>query len=203
MTDGGCVQEVHDRSLEDAVQAARQAWSKLLGRISIDDVGAGYTAQQEQDWLTGFYSSLYRAAKFPRKLFEQDADGNTVHYSPNTGKVLPGVLSADQGFWDAYRTTYSLLAVWAPERMAEMMEGWLAQFRETGEPLDLSHNGRGGWHGVFSVTVFLETIVVHTSPGSTGWCVRLGPRVVCPRRWRWDDGHDVGERGFSTFVQRF
>jgi hypothetical protein len=117
MTDGGCVQEVHDRSLEDAVQAARQAWNKLLGRISIDDVGPGYTAQQEQDWLTGFYSSLYRAAKFPRKLFEQDADGNTVHYSPNTGKVLPGVLSADQGFWDAYRTTYSLLSVRAASQV--------------------------------------------------------------------------------------
>ena len=37
-----------------------------------------------------------------------------------------------QGFWDAYRSTYSLLALWQPARMAEMMEGWLSQWRESG-----------------------------------------------------------------------
>ena len=106
--------EVEQIGLGDAKAAAKAVWNKLLSKISVDDMGPGYTPQQESDWLTGFYSSLYRAAKFPRKLFEQDANGNNIHYSPNTGKVLPGVLSADQGFWDAYRTTYSLLSIWDP-----------------------------------------------------------------------------------------
>ena len=78
----------------------------------MDDIGSGYSPQEQTDWLTGFYSSLYRAAKFPRKLFEQDEQGNDIHYSPATGTIEKGVLSADQGFWDAYRTTYSLLAFW-------------------------------------------------------------------------------------------
>ena len=110
--------EVASIGLADAMSAAKDVWHKLLSKISVDDMGPGYTPQEESDWLTGFYSSLYRAAKFPRKLFEQDANGNNIHYSPNTGKVLPGVLSADQGFWDAYRTTYSLLSIWDPKRMS-------------------------------------------------------------------------------------
>ena len=68
----------------------------------------------------------------PRKLFEQDANGKNVHYSPATGQMENGVLSADQGFWDAYRSTYSLLSFWDPVRMSEMMEGWLNQWRESG-----------------------------------------------------------------------
>ena len=80
-----------------------------------------------------FYSSIYRAAKYPRRLSEIDpTTGAHVHWSPYSGRVEPGVLSADQGFWDAYRTTYSWLALLAPERMAEAMQGWANAFREGG-----------------------------------------------------------------------
>ena len=119
--------EVAGKTVSDAATAAKAIWNKLLSKISVDDMGPGYTPEEEDGWRTGFYSSLYRASKFPRKLFEQDANGNNIHYSPSTGGVLPGVLSADQGFWDAYRSTYSLLAIMDPARMSEMMEGWLNQ----------------------------------------------------------------------------
>ena len=46
------------------------------------------------------YSSLYRAAKFPRTMWEADQEtGLDVHWSPYTGATEPGVFSSDQGFW--------------------------------------------------------------------------------------------------------
>jgi putative alpha-1,2-mannosidase len=70
--------EVAKKSLAEVAADAKQVWHKLLSKIAVD-TGAGYAPQQEQDWYVGFYSSLYRAAKFPRKLFEQDAGGNNIH----------------------------------------------------------------------------------------------------------------------------
>ena len=87
--------------------AAKDAWHDVTKRMDIVDVGPGYTAKEEEDWKTIFYSSMYRAAKYPRKLWETDhASGKPIHYSPYTGVQEDGVLSSDQGFWDAYRTTY-------------------------------------------------------------------------------------------------
>jgi putative alpha-1,2-mannosidase len=55
--------EVAGKDLTDVASAAKAVWSKLMSKISIDDMGTGYSAQEEEDWRTGFYSSLYRAAK--------------------------------------------------------------------------------------------------------------------------------------------
>ena len=60
-------------------------------------MGPGYTKQQEEDWKTIFYSSMYRASKYPRKLWEIDhKTGKPIHWSPYTGKQEDGVLSSDQ-----------------------------------------------------------------------------------------------------------
>ena len=101
--------------------AAKDAWHDVTKRMDIVDVGPGYTAKEEEDWKTIFYSSMYRAAKYPRKLWETDhASGKPIHYSPYTGVQEDGVLSSDQGFWDAYRTTYgtkpSLYTLYTPFR---------------------------------------------------------------------------------------
>ena len=88
--------EVEKLDLESAVAAAKAVWNAELAKITIDDMGPGYTPQEEHDWRVGFYSSLYRASKFPRKLFEQDASGKDIHWSPSLGKVVDGVFSCDQ-----------------------------------------------------------------------------------------------------------
>jgi len=64
-------------------------------------------------------------------MWELDvATGQPVHWSPYTARVEQGILSSDQGFWDAYRTTYSLLSLVRPDRFALMLEGWLNAWRE-------------------------------------------------------------------------
>jgi len=46
--------------------------------------------------------------------------------------VEAGRLSTDQGFWDAYRTTYSYLALVRPRKVADIMDGWLNAWQEGG-----------------------------------------------------------------------
>ena len=66
---------------------------------------------------------MYRAAKYPRKLWETNhSTGEPIHWSPDKHGAQQGLFSTDQGFWDAYRSTYSWLALVAPERFAEAMQ---------------------------------------------------------------------------------
>lgn len=141
--------------------AAKDAWHDVTKRMDIVDVGPGYTAKEEEDWKTIFYSSMYRAAKYPRKLWETDhATGKPTHYSPYTGNQEDGVLSSDQGFWDAYRTTYSWLALIRPERFAEAMGGWLTAFDESGWVPQWAHpGGGGGMTGTLSDVSLSEAII--------------------------------------------
>ena len=74
--------EVEGLGFDTAKKSAQAAWHELLSRVDVADIGPGYTMQEEQDWLVGFYSSLYRAAKYPRKLFETDITGQVVHLAP-------------------------------------------------------------------------------------------------------------------------
>ena len=48
------------------------------------------------------------------------------------GKVHAGILYADNGFWDTYRTVYPLLSIINPGRLAEILEGWVQTYREGG-----------------------------------------------------------------------
>ncbi|RYG72668.1 glycoside hydrolase family 92 protein, partial [bacterium] len=44
----------------------------------------------------------------------------------------PGVLYTDNGFWDTYRTEYPLLALILPERLTEILQGWVNALKEGG-----------------------------------------------------------------------
>lgn len=110
--------EVAGQSFDSVAAAAKTTWNALASRVSVNDLGPGYTPQQSSDLLTIFYSSLYRASKYPRSFTEIGASGETLHYSPYNGQVLPGELSTDVGFWDHYRTTVSLLSLVNPGRLA-------------------------------------------------------------------------------------
>ena len=65
-------------------------------------------------------------------LHEYDAAGRPIHYSPYDGQVHPGVLYADSGFWDTYRTVFPLLSVLHPERLGEMVQGFVNAYQEGG-----------------------------------------------------------------------
>lgn len=116
--------EVGARGFDAVRDEAQRDWNERLGRIAID---GGSDIQRRT-----FYSALYRSLLFPRQFHEPDARGNVRHYSPYDGKVHPGVLYTDNGFWDTYRTVYPLLALAYPDRLGEILTGWINGANEGG-----------------------------------------------------------------------
>jgi predicted alpha-1,2-mannosidase len=99
-------------------------WNKHLGRIVV----TGGTLGRQKI----FYSCLYRTLLFPRIWHEPDATGAMHHRSPYNGKVLPGLMYADHGYWDVYRAWYPLMTVLFPERLAEILQSWVNAYKEGG-----------------------------------------------------------------------
>ena len=101
-----------------------KTWNDVLGKIEIED--------QNIDHKRTFYSCLYRSVLFPRSFFEYDAQGKVVHYSPYNGKVLPGYMFTDTGFWDTFRCLFPLLNVMYPSMNTKMQEGLVNAYKESG-----------------------------------------------------------------------
>jgi len=176
-------------SFDGTMADAKRLWHDELSRISVSDVGPGYTAQEEEDLLTVFYSCLYRAAKYPRNLWELEAEtGLQVHWSPYNDKVNPGPLSTDNGFWDAYRTTYSLLELWRPAQAATALTGYLNAWLEGGWVPQWSSPGfRSGMTGTLSDVSFAEAIVKLPHCGTpraaaAGYCINATAMYLASRQ---------------------
>ncbi|WP_161888625.1 GH92 family glycosyl hydrolase [Pontibacter russatus] len=109
----------------EAVKAkGKQAWNKELARVAVE----GGTPDQ----MKTFYSCLYRTLLFPRKFYEIDAAGKVMHYSPYNGKVLPGYMYTDTGFWDTFRALFPFLNLMYPTVNAQMQEGLVNAYKEGG-----------------------------------------------------------------------
>lgn len=118
------LREVGEKSFDQIKQDGRQKWNEVLGKITIED--------DDIDKIRTFYSCLYRATLFPRDFSEIDAQGNRIHYSPYNGKVLPGYLFTDTGFWDTFRSLFPLLNLVYPSMNEKMQEGLVNAYRESG-----------------------------------------------------------------------
>jgi predicted alpha-1,2-mannosidase len=118
------LQELGPNDLETVRQQGRAAWNKVLGRIDV----AGGTPDQQRT----FYSCLYRALLFPRKLYELNASGKVMHYSPFNGQVLPGYMYTDTGFWDTFRALFPFLNLVYPEVNTEIQQGLANDYKESG-----------------------------------------------------------------------
>ncbi len=116
--------ETGGRSFDDVRDAGRERWNAELGRIRVE----GGT----DDQLRTFYSTLYRTLLFPRMFYEYDATGNIIHYSPYNGKVLPGRMFTDNGFWDTFRAAMPLITLMYPEMSSHIMEGLVNAYLESG-----------------------------------------------------------------------
>ena len=75
---------------------------------------------------------IYRAVLFPNKAYEIDENGQAIHYSPFDGSVYKGKRYTNNGFWDTYRTTYSLFSMIAREEFSEILEGFASDYDEGG-----------------------------------------------------------------------
>ena len=104
----------------DAVAgAARAEWDRELGRIEV----SGGTEDERRT----LYTAMYHTLQFPHML----AEGG-VHRSPYDGKIHPGPMISDTGFWDTFRAEFPLLALLQPTRDADMIRGMLNIFDESG-----------------------------------------------------------------------
>ncbi|HEX4888183.1 MAG TPA: GH92 family glycosyl hydrolase [Luteibaculaceae bacterium] len=116
--------EVGDLSFDQTVARGEKRWNSVLDRIRVE----GGSLSDKQN----FYTALYRVALFPRKLYEIDAKGDTVHYSPYNGSVLPGKMYTDNGFWDTFRAVFPLFSLVYPDVNAEIQEALVNTYQESG-----------------------------------------------------------------------
>ncbi len=116
--------EVGERSIAELRSEGAKTWNEHLSRIEIE----GGTEDQRHT----FYSCMYRALLFPRMWYEPDAKGEPHHFSPYTGKIVPGVMYADHGYWDVYRAWYPFMSILFPERLGEILQAWVNVYKEGG-----------------------------------------------------------------------
>ena len=143
--------ELGSSTFDTLVAQGRARWNSVLARIEADG---------DIDKLRTFYSCLYRSLLFPRKFYEIGADGSIMHYSPYNGKVLPGYMYTDTGFWDTFRSLFPLLNLVYPSVNAEIQEGLLNAYRESGFfPEWASPGHRGCMVGNNSASVLADAFV--------------------------------------------
>lgn len=118
------LKEVKGKSLETVKQESRQKWNDVLSKIEVED--------KNIDNLRTFYSCFYRSALFPRSFYEIDEQGDIMHYSPYNGKVLPGYMFTDTGFWDTFRSLFPFLNLMFPSINEKMQEGLVNTYNESG-----------------------------------------------------------------------
>jgi predicted alpha-1,2-mannosidase len=116
--------ELGNRSFDQVKADGRAIWNEKLGRLAVEG--------DNIDQMRTFYSTLYRTLFFPNKLYEINASGEKVHYSPYNGKVLPGYLFGGTGFWDTFRALYPFLNLMYPSINVEMQEGLKNAYLEGG-----------------------------------------------------------------------
>lgn len=132
-------------------KTSADAWEKLLSRIDVD----GALERKKT-----FYSCLFRALKYPRKLYEKNRNGEIVHYSPWSGKTEKGVAYTDTGLWDTFRTQFPLFSIVYPDVYGEMVEGWLNAYREGGWlPHWPNPGGFRGMPGNYADTMVADAMV--------------------------------------------
>lgn len=118
------LKEAGASEFETVKAKAKAAWNTELSRIKVE----GGT----EDQVRTFYSCLYRVLLFPRKFYEINEKGDVVHYSPYNGKILPGYMFTDNGFWDTFRAVFPFFNLMYPSLNSKIMEGLVNTYKESG-----------------------------------------------------------------------
>jgi predicted alpha-1,2-mannosidase len=113
-----------DKTLEQTKAKAAKVWNESLGKVLVE----GGT---EADKAT-FYSCFFRASLFSRKYYEIDAQGKPYYFSPYDGKVHPGYMFTDTGFWDTFRAQFPLNTLLHPTMHGRYMQALLDAYEQCG-----------------------------------------------------------------------
>ena len=169
--------EVEGKSFAQVKDEAKSRWNDVLGRIL---VGGGSVDQYRT-----FYSCLYRSLLFPRKLYEINAAGEPIHYSPYNGQVCDGYMYTDTGFWDTFRALFPLLNFVYPDVNQEIQLALASIAKENDFLPEWSSPGhRGCMVGNNSASVVADAVVkgVNAKELQTLYdCIVYGTEHVHPR----------------------
>jgi putative alpha-1,2-mannosidase len=137
----------YSKSFDQILYETKTVWRQLMRRVNVIDgavlpvsssletideeetgsrkESSGSLNEKSTRYLTIFYTGLYRALTFPRRIDEIDETGKIIHYSPYDihGRTFPGPLVTDNGFWDTYRTVYPLLTLLYPDHLGTIIQG--------------------------------------------------------------------------------
>lgn len=131
--------ELADHDFETIRQRANDSWNHRLSVITVTD------ATQPQ--LRTLYGSLYRLNLYPNSQFENVGAADHPDYSyaspvqPTDGEagsartnavIKSGKIYVNHGFWDTYRTAWPAYAFFYPELAAELVDGFVQQYRDGG-----------------------------------------------------------------------
>jgi len=116
--------ELGKDTFDQTQEKAAKLWNRNLNRIEIE----GATLRQQRT----FYTAMYRTLLFPRKFYEFDKDNTLIHYSPYNGKILPGYMFTDNGFWDTFRAVFPFFTLMYPELNGQIMAGLVNTYKESG-----------------------------------------------------------------------
>lgn len=116
--------ELKNLSFEQVKDNAANEWEKWLRTIEVE-------CYSEEQYKT-FYTCLARMFLYPHKSYEIDKTGKEYHYCPHNGKTAMGKTYTNNGFWDTFRTVYPFLSIVAPEKYAEILEGFINIYRDCG-----------------------------------------------------------------------
>jgi len=130
-------------SFDVTKQKAKDVWNKTLNHITVSGASVDETRT--------FYSCFYRMLFFPNRLYEINAQGKIVHWSPYTGNVEPGYMFAGTGFWDTFRALYPFLNLVYPSIDKEMQEGLINDYKE------------GGWLPEWSSPAYADIMIGNNS----------------------------------------
>lgn len=135
--------ELAGHNFDQTMAKAKKAWNDRLNKVQVE--------ASTVDELRTFYSSMYRTLLFPQKMYEINKSNEIVHYSPYTGKTLPGYRFAGTGFWDTFRALYPFLNLVFPSINKEMQAGLVNDYKE------------GGWLPEWSGPGYLDIMIGNNS----------------------------------------
>jgi predicted alpha-1,2-mannosidase len=116
--------EIGNDSFLQTMNKAKNIWNEGLGKIEAE----GGT----EDQLKTFYTAIYRTMLFPRQFFEYNKENKAVHYSPYNGKILPGYMFTDDGFWDTFRAVFPFFTIMHRDLCSRIMQGLVNTYKESG-----------------------------------------------------------------------
>ncbi|NOU70918.1 hypothetical protein GC098_05650, partial [Paenibacillus sp. LMG 31458] len=116
-------QEIGTKSFDTVKEELKNTWNKKLNTIQIEG------ATQDEKYI--FYTSMFHSLMYPR-MFYENVGGTNKYYSPFDDQIHDGKSYTDFSIWDTFRAQNSFLTLVAPERIDDMVQSLLQNYKEGG-----------------------------------------------------------------------